>query len=278
VSDDFLVKMAAQSRIRCTQAQQQRSMTDWMNVIAADLGESSPATLTVNGFGVIAEVKRRSPALGELNQQALDIADRVGVYAAQGASAISVLTEPEYFSGELTDLRTAKAYSQHVPLMRKDFIVDPYQVIEGKAYGASGVLLIVRMLDRSTIRACLKIALQLNMFVLLECFDETDIQQMGALLDVWNGPKEHCLIGVNSRDLATLRVIPTQLERLVGLLPRDFMKVAESGLETPEDAYRLAAAGYDLALVGTALMRANQPGNLLQAMVKSGQQGTAARL
>jgi indole-3-glycerol phosphate synthase len=277
VSTDFLAQMAAQSHGRCAQAQQRQSLSAWLNFIADASNDLTPHPLKIDGFGVIAEVKRRSPALGDLNTQSLSIAERVGTYAQCGASAISVLTEPEHFLGDLTDLRTARIHALNTPLMRKDFIVDPYQVVEGKAYGASGVLLIVRMLDAATTRACLSMAMQLEMFVVLECFDADDIKQLNTVLDVWQGPKEHCLIGVNSRNLATLQVIPSQLASLVTTLPQDFLKVAESGLESPADARRLAELGYDLALVGTALMRAPAPGDLLSLMVKSGQQGRSER-
>jgi indole-3-glycerol phosphate synthase len=276
-NNNFLKTMARYSEQRRQEASENYSMSELERMIEhnSDLGKTM--RITWSSFGVIAEVKRRSPALGALNQRALELSDRVNRYATGGASAISVLTEPSRFEGTLADLQEATDYAGQVPVMRKDFIVDPYQIVEGRLYGASGALLIVRMLSPEVLKNCLAVAQAHQMFVLLECFDEADVAALTPVLSNWKEPTEQCLIGVNSRNLVTLQVDPMQLERLSALLPHDFPKVAESGLETGQDAKRLAALGYDLALVGTALMRAEQPEDLLTEMIEQGRQGVQAR-
>jgi len=154
-----------------------------------------------------------------------------------------------------------------VPAMRKDFLVDPYQVMEARVAGAGGVLVILRMLDRGAVAALLDTAAALGLFVLLEAFDETDI---AFAQDLLAGARGRVLLGVNCRDLVTLQVVPGRLEALAARLPAEWPRVAESGLETAADAARLARAGYQLALVGSALMKEASPGVLLRDMLAAG--------
>lgn len=240
--------------------------------------EPAPALhLAPGAFGVIAEVKLRSPAVGALARTDTDVIARVREYAAAGAAAVSVLTEPERFEGDLAHLRRAAAALAPlaVPAMRKDFLVDPYQIAEARAAGAGGVLLIVRMLGQAVLEAMIALARELNLFALLETFDAHDIERLHALTA--RVGTAGLLAGVNCRDLATLEVVPGRLERLAPLLPRSLPRVAESGVTTPEDARRVGRAGYDLALVGSALMRAPEPAALVAAMVAAGQAGQAGR-
>jgi len=227
------------------------------------------APLDTSRFGIIAEIKNRSPAEGRLADNDADRAGRAKRYAAAGAAAISVLTEPERFDGHLDHLAEVVDAVPGTPVMRKDFLVDPVQVAEAHAVGASGILLITAMLDDRQLNAMLDCAWNHDLFVLLEAFSEADIERAKALLDnVVHGAKaEHgeLLFGVNSRNLRTLEVDPTRLERYAPLLPQG-ITVAESGLQGPADAARVAAKGYRLALVGTALMRADDPGDLIRAM------------
>jgi indole-3-glycerol phosphate synthase len=162
-----------------------------------------------------------------------------------------------------------------VPAMRKDFLVDAYQVVEARVAGAGGVLVILRMLPREEIAALLERAHELGLFVLLEAFDEHDIEQMHDL--VASHPRSMLLAGVNCRDLVTLQVVPNRLQQLVSLLPTSVPRVAESGVGTAEDARRVAAAGYDLALVGSALMQGGNPGALAGAMLAAGRGAGRAR-
>jgi indole-3-glycerol phosphate synthase len=154
--------------------------------------------------------------------------------------------------------------------MRKDFLVDPYQVAEARLAGAGGILVIVRMLARAELDALIAAAGRLGLFVLIEAFDEADIEIATDLAAANDGKRTKLLIGINSRDLVTLKVKPGRLEELAGLLPAGCPRVAESGVDTPEAAARLAGAGYDLALIGSALMTTDNPGELLSAMIAAG--------
>jgi len=164
-----------------------------------------------------------------------------------------------------------------VPAMRKDFLVDPYQVVEARVAGAGGVLIILRMLPRQDIEAMIEQALELNLFALLEAFDEQDIELAYALTEQYGrkGQRIELLVGVNCRDLVTLKVVPGRLEALAHLLPTSVPRVAESGVGNGEDARRVAAVGYDLALVGSALMTAPNPHGLVSEMLEGGRAGHA---
>jgi len=262
---DFLQTMATGSRARAAEAPQFSSQ-DF---------DKPLVPLTLGAFDVIAEIKQRSPAEGELvsGQPGAGLAARARAYAAGGAAAISVLTEPSRFDGELAHLEEVAAAVPGTPVMRKDFLVDPVQVLEARKAGASGVLLIAAMLPDKELRAMLDCAWEHGMFVLLESFDNNDLLRSSRLLEV---PAEaeraasgQLLIGVNTRNLRTLEVDAARLEKLAPSLPAAKC-VAESGLASAADAGRVAAWGYSLALVGTALMRSDDPAGLIAAMRKAG--------
>jgi len=268
---DFLASMAAGSRARVAEARRQQGdaeMWRW--------AESTPQpprlVLSPQGFDVIAEVKLRSPAVGQLQAASEDIAVRVAAYARAGAAAVSVLTEPEKFEGSLDHLEQGARALQAcggAPAMRKDFLVDPYQVAEARLAGAGGILVIVRMLTPAELDALIVAARELNLFVLIEAFDAADVQVAMQMIDT-HGGRVKLLLGINSRDLASLSVVPGRLEELVDKLPTGVPRVAESGVATAEDAARLARAGYDLALIGSALMTSRDPAQLLAAMIAAG--------
>ena len=218
---DFLHGMAESSAERAAAA---RAFT------AADF-DKPVVPLSLGTFDVIAEIKERSPAEGDLAQGNSDRVARARAYAAGGAAAFSVLTEPSRFDGELAHLEEVVAAVPETPVMRKDFLIDPVQVLEARAAGASGVLLITTMLDDATLRAMLDCAFEHGMFVLLESFDEEDLVRSAQFLD----GKGQLLIGVNTRNLRTLDVDATRLETLAPLLP-DARCVAESGLRVADDA------------------------------------------
>jgi indole-3-glycerol phosphate synthase len=159
----------------------------------------------------------------------------------------------------------------------KDFLVDGYQVLEGRAAGAGGVLAIIRMLPRAALEPLIDTALALRMFVLLEAFDEADLELAASLVDARAAHRDLLLVGVNSRDLVTLEVVPGRLDAMAAHLPGGVKRVAESGVATPADAARVAACGYDLALVGSALMSAPDPGALARAMLADGRAAAARR-
>ena len=230
-----------------------------------------PLRLAADGFDLIAELKLRSPAAGALGAADASMAAYVTAYAHAGAAAVSVLTEPTRFDGALTHLSdAARALAPHrVPAMRKDFLVDPYQVLEARVAGAGGVLLILRMLSRETLGALIECARSQGLFVLLEAFDAADLERMHEVVAADAG-RSTLLAGVNCRDLATLEVVPGRLLELAPLLPGGVPPVAESGVADAEDARRLAAAGYRLLLVGSALMRDQDPAGLARALIEAG--------
>ena len=271
---DFLADMATSSRDR-TEVARARVPASELRARLRDLPPAPRLRLSPQGFDLIAEMKLRSPAVGALRDaRPEDVTQRVLAYADAGAAAVSVLTEPSRFDGDLVHLaQAAAALAPHgIPAMRKDFLVDPYQVLEARAAGAGGVLLILRMLPRAALEALLDAALEHGLFVLLEAFDVEDIGLAAQLLGprrttTGGNPGESLLLGINCRDLVTLQVVPGRLEEMVGQLPSWVARVAESGVATPADAARLATCGYDLALVGSALMTGGAPRELAGAML-----------
>lgn len=260
----FLDDMARSSAARVAQALLRES-AEALARRARAAPPSLPLRLGAGGFDVIAELKLRSPAAGRLGESSQDWLGRVAAYARGGAAAVSVLTEPSRFDGSLEHLRRAAAALAPlgVPAMRKDFLVDPYQVLEARAAGAGGVLVILRMLPRAQIVELLDAAAEYGMFVLLEAFDAADLAAARDLMSRRAGRAETLLIGINSRDLQTLEVVPERFAQLAPLLPREWPAVAESGVASAADARRMRMLGFGLALIGTALMASDDPAKLL---------------
>ena len=273
----LLNEMAQSSLARLEQARARESeQALWTRVCSAPTAPR--LKLSPEGFDIIAECKLASPSAGDLSQHTTDIDRRVQAYAHGGACAVSVLTEPTRFAGSLEHLaQTARTLAAlGVPVMRKDFLVDPYQVMEARAAGAGGVLVIVRMLDRSRIKALLDVAAMLKMFVLIETFDAADLAVAAETLKERKAHDEQMLVGVNCRDLDTLSVELSRLGELAGQLPPDFASVAESGVGSLEDVKTVVDVGYDVALVGTTLMNSNDPGKLLGDMLAAGRERAMA--
>ena len=266
---DFLQQMAERSRERVVAAKRLRDEAEVID-FASRTVDPVQLRLSGGGFDLIAEIKLRSPAVGALKPVDDSIDRRAAAYASAGVAAVSVLTEPSRFDGSMEHLESAAlALAPHrVPAMRKDFLVDPYQVAEARAAGAGGVLLILRMLARDELDALLLAARRFKLFALLEAFDEQDIQSSYDLIEAHG--VEGILVGVNCRDLATLQVVPGRLEQLAHLLPGSAPRVAESGVASAEDARSASEAGYDMALVGSALMQAPDPAALARAMLAAG--------
>lgn len=234
--------------------------------------------LAPDAFDIIAEIKDRSPAEGELAPVSDSRVARAKEYVRGGAAAISVLTEPSRFAGDIGHLEEVAAAVRDVPVMRKDFLVDPVQVLEARAAGASGVLLIVAMLNDEVLRSMLDCAAEHGMFVLLEAFDRDDLQRIRQALtadDEQRAANRQLLFGINTRNLRTLAVDSNRLRELAPDLP-DGICVAESGLRTAVDVATIARCGYSMALVGTALMRSDDPAGLIAAMKEAGKVGVAA--
>ena len=266
----FLDDMAAASQARVRAAKARLSEAALL-ARAQDTPAPPPLRLAVAGFDLIAELKLRSPASGVLAARDVSIAAQVTAYARAGAAAVSVLTEATRFAGSLTHLsEAAQALAPHqVPAMRKDFLVDPYQVLEARVAGAGGVLLILRALSRESLGALLECARTQGLFVLLEAFDAQDLERMCEVIAADAG-RSTLLAGVNCRDLATLEVVPERLLELAPLVPRGVPWVAESGVGGADDARRVAAAQYRLILVGSALMRAADPAALARELLEAG--------
>jgi len=241
---------------------------------ATALATPRPPSLCLggSGFDLIAELKLRSPSLGDLSAATADPVSRLEGYAAGGAAACSILTEPTRFDGELShlDLATRTLLPYGVPAMRKDFLVDPYQVLEARAHGAAGVLLIVRMVPRERLVAMLDAAVDLGLFVLLEAFDADDVAAAVSIAREREGRDEQVLMGLNCRDLESLAIDPGRFALLRDRLPAGWPAVAESGVATPDDAARVAALGYRLALVGTSLMRRADPTEAVRELLEAG--------
>mgnify|MGYP001597087556 CR=1 FL=1 len=221
---------------------------DFVGAIRAKLAAGKPA--------VIAEVKRASPSRGLLREH-FDPAAIAQSYEAAGAACLSVLTDREYFQGAAEHLVAARAACA-LPVLRKDFIVDPYQVFEARALGADCVLLIAAALDQEPMRALERTAADLGMAVLVEVHDAAEL---GVALTLATP-----LIGINNRDLRTFE---TRLDTTIGLLPRiphGRVVVTESGITSPEDVHRMQRAGVGAFLVGEAFMRAADPGLALKAL------------
>src|ERR1700736_3937610 len=179
----FLDDMARSSAARVLEAKERESFAE-LERRAQRTAPGPALRLSPAGFDVIAELKLRSPAAGVLGQESSDWLGRVAAYARGGAAAVSVLTEPSRFDGSLEHLRQAAVVLAplHVPAMRKDFLVDPYQVLEARAAGAAGILVILRMLTRERVCALLDAAADHGLFVLLEAFDEADLESARQLL------------------------------------------------------------------------------------------------
>ncbi len=207
---------------------------------------------------VIAEVKRASPSAGVIRED-VDPAVVARSYAAHGAAAISVLTEPNYFKGSLADLSAARAVAP-VPVLRKDFIIDPYQLLEARVAGADAALLIAAVLDDDRLRHLLANAAMLGLQCLVEVHSQAELERVLAT--------DARVIGINNRDLGTFTVDLATTERLVSandLAGR--VIVSESGIKTAADIARLARAGVDAVLVGETLMRAPDPGIALSQLL-----------
>jgi len=247
----FLDTIIAHKREEVALQKQAKSLDAWKTEV-----ESAPplhdflAALRAPGVSLIAEVKKASPSKGLLCPD-FDPVRLARAYAANGAAAISVLTDTHFFQGSLDDLRAVRQ-AVEVPILRKDFVVDPYQIYEARAAGADAALLIVAALDDAALRDLYALIRRLGMAALIEVHNAADLTRALSLR-----PR---LIGVNNRDLRTFHVTLDTTAALRPHIPDDVVLVAESGIHTPEDIARLAAIGVDAMLVGEALVTAPNVG------------------
>ena len=211
---------------------------------------------TVDGIGVIAEVKRRSPSKGDLFAD-LDPATLATDYAAGGATCLSVLTDSDHFGGSVSDLQMARAACD-LPVLRKDFTVSALDVLDARLMGADGVLLIAAALDDAELREFHRLAVDIGLDVLVEIHDERELDRALAV--------GATLIGVNQRDLVTFQVDHERAVRMAGVIPDAAVPVAESGVRGPDDARSLAEAGYRAVLVGESLVTSGDPRRAVAAL------------
>jgi len=207
------------------------------------------AVAAADGLAVIAEVKRRSPSKGALHAD-LDPAALASAYRDGGATCLSVLTDVEFFGGSPADLADAR-HASGLPVLRKDFTVGPLDVLDARVMGADAVLLIAAALDDAELADLHALAVEIGLDALVETHDEAEVERALAV--------GATLIGVNQRDLVTFEVDTDRAVRVGPSIPDGVVRVAESGVRGPDDARRLADAGYDAVLVGEALVTAGDP-------------------
>ncbi|MFO7945419.1 MAG: indole-3-glycerol phosphate synthase TrpC [Armatimonadota bacterium] len=212
--------------------------------------------LRSDDVAVIAEVKKTSPSAGEITGD-VDITELAREYADNGAAAISVLTDQKYFSGSIEDLRAVRD-SVALPVLRKDFIISPYQVFEARAAGADAILLIVAAMYESMLETMLNLTRDLGMTALVEVHTA---DELGCAISA--GAR---LVGINNRNLKTMEVSLETFEELAPRVPPECVLVSESGIRHRADVERVAGAGADAVLVGTSLLRSNSPGEALEKM------------
>jgi len=208
------------------------------------------------GLAVIAEVKRRSPSKGDLAAD-LDPAAVAADYAAGGATCLSVLTDEDWFGGSAEDLRAARA-AVELPVLRKDFTVDPRDVADARRMGADAVLLIAAALDDAELTDLHALAAELGMDALVEVHDEAELERALAV--------GATLVGVNQRDLVTFEVDTDRAVRVAAAMPDGIVRVAESGIRGPDDAARLAAAGFHALLVGESVVTSGDRRRAVRAL------------
>lgn len=208
--------------------------------------------------GIITEFKRKSPSKGDINTHALVEETTVG-YALAGASGLSVLTDLEFFGGSSNDLMIARAHNA-IPILRKDFTIDEYQIIEAKSIGADAILLIAAALEPSRLKQLATFAKSLGLEVLLEVHDKEELQA--------NLEAQADLLGVNNRSLKTFEVSIDVSKQLAPLIPKEAVKVSESGIADPLTIIELKKYGYEGFLMGENFMKQNNPGDACKAFIE----------
>lgn len=214
------------------------------------------SALAKPGPSIIGEFKRKSPSRGDINPSA-SLKDVAKGYQAAGISAMSVLTDEQFFGGSNDDLSDVAGILA-IPVLRKDFIVDEYQVTESKSRGASAILLIASILSRNEVDKLSRLAGELGLDVLLEIHDMQDLDKATERISI---------IGVNNRDLKSFTVSMSNSEKLLDSIPGNCLRIAESGFRTPEDVSRLYSLGYDAFLIGETFMLSADPGKKAETFI-----------
>ena len=255
----ILDKIIEHKRIEVEKAKKSVSLNELMKYSHFDkqVPSLSEFLLSPEKSGIIAEHKRKSPSKGIINNK-LKVEDVVAGYEKAGASAVSVLTDEEFFGGDTDDLIKAKEVLS-IPVLRKDFIIDSYQVYEAKAIGASAILLIAAVLTPDEAKKLGSLANYLGMEVLMEFHDESELDRMNNYVNA---------AGINNRDLKTFKVDLQRSIELAEKLPANLPKVAESGISSPEDVRFLRSKGFTGFLIGENFMKTRDPGKACEEFVK----------
>jgi indole-3-glycerol phosphate synthase len=248
-TEDLLARLVTEARQDMQRRRALITQDDLERAIQAHTPRDFAGALRQPGLAIIAEMKQRTPSMGVLAEDYRP-ADLARAYTAGGAAAISVLTHMASFGGRPEHVEAVR-FATELPILRKDFVTDPYEVGEARAAGADAVLLIVAALDKDHLAELLRVTRSRGLDALVEVHDEHEVEtaiHAGA-----------SVIGVNNRDLRTFNVDLGLTERLRRVIPSDLVLVAESGIHTGEDARRMREAGADAILVGESLMRADDP-------------------
>jgi indole-3-glycerol phosphate synthase len=208
------------------------------------------ALLAEGASGVIAEFKTKSPSKGTINDDA-EAASITSAYFAAGASGLSVLTDQHFFGGSFDDLAKARWANPNAPILRKDFMLDAYQIYEARAHGADVILLIAESLSPGLLLELTETAQSIGLEVLVEVHDQEELAKLNPKIDI---------VGVNNRDLRTFQVDIETSIRLSQLIPRHFIKISESGISAPESINKLREAGFKGFLIGETFMKTSDPG------------------
>lgn len=255
----ILDEIVAQKREEILEKQKIQSIEDFKNSENFNLPvkSSKASILDESKSGIIAEFKRKSPSKGFINKDA-NVKEVVAGYEKFGASVISVLTDEQFFGGSFDDLIDAKNVL-NIPILRKDFIVDEYQVYETKAIGADLMLLIAECLTKDEVYNLAKTAKEIGLEVLLELHSEDQLEKVNEFID---------LIGINNRNLKNFEVDIEKSKQILKQLPKDLIKVAESGISDPETVKELRQAGFQAFLIGENFMKAENTTLAFEQFVK----------
>lgn len=256
---DILSEIIANKRFEVDLQKQAISIEQLQEGISeAPAIRSMKQALAASMSGVIAEFKRRSPSKGWIKQGALP-EEVVPSYVKAGASALSILTDKKFFGGSLKDIRTARPLAE-IPILRKDFIIDEYQLYQAKIVGADAVLLIAAALEPEKCNELTEKAHSLGLEVLLEIHSADELGYINKEID---------MVGINNRNLGTFFTDVENSFRLAGQLPQDAVLVSESGISNPETVKRLRATGFRGFLIGETFMKTEQPGETLQNFLQA---------
>lgn len=225
------------------------SMLEKSNHFETEINSLKSSITRISSSGIIAEFKRRSPSKGDINEQ-VDVEQVSTGYVQAGAAALSILTDKHFFGGSNEDLTIASTFND-CPILRKDFIIDEYQIIEARSIGADAILLIAAVLNPEEAKSLASFAKSVELEVLLEVRSKEEIQDFAnEYIDV---------VGVNNRNLKTFEVDVNKSLELVNEIPNDFAKISESGISNPAVAYQLQSAGFNGLLMGERFMKSSRP-------------------